>query len=46
MEKQSKCLAILLLAAAVPAAAQDNPLARRAPADLTQLRGYWNGANL
>ena len=28
------------------AAAQDNPLARRGPPDLTQLRGYWNGANL
>ena len=41
-----KCLALLVLAAALPAAAQDNPLLRRTPADLTMLRGYWNGANL
>jgi hypothetical protein len=41
-----KCLALALIAAALPAAAQDNPLLRRVPADLTMLRGYWNGANL
>jgi len=41
-----KCLAAVLAAASVGAAAQDNPLARRGPPDLTQLRGYWNGANL
>jgi hypothetical protein len=41
-----KCLAAVLAAASMGAAAQDNPLARRGPPDLTQLRGYWNGANL
>ena len=44
--KPGKCLAIMLLAAALPVAAQQNPLARRAPTDITQLGGYWNGANL
>src|SRR3954469_1765588 len=41
-----KGLALVLAAAALPVAAQDNPLLRRVPADLTTLRGYWNGANL
>jgi hypothetical protein len=40
-----KCLAAVL-AAAVPAIAQDNPAARRSAADLRSLGGYWNGANL
>ena len=40
-----KCLAVLL-AAAAPALAQENPTLRRGPADFTMLRGYWNGANL
>jgi len=40
-----KCLALALVAA-VPAAAQDNPAARRSAASLVALGGYWNGANL
>jgi hypothetical protein len=40
-----KCLALLLVAA-LPAAAQQNPLARRGVQDLVSLGGYWNGANL
>jgi hypothetical protein len=30
----------------VPASAQENPAARRAPGDVLKLAGYWNGANL
>jgi hypothetical protein len=41
-----KCLAVLAIAAALPVAAQDNPLARRGAASLISLDGYWNGANL
>lgn len=40
-----KCLAILLLAA-LPAVAQQNPAARRLTANMPSLGGYWNGANL
>ncbi|HUQ29606.1 MAG TPA: hypothetical protein VM051_13510 [Usitatibacter sp.] len=40
-----KCLAALL-AAALPAVAEENPAARKTAADLVSLRGYWNGANL
>jgi hypothetical protein len=40
-----KCLALVVLAA-LPAAAQQNPLARRGVQDLASLGGYWNGANL
>jgi len=40
-----KCLAILALAA-LPAAAEDNPAARRSAADILSLNGFWNGANL
>src|SRR5258706_13960924 len=40
-----KCLAILALAA-LPAAAQDNPTARRSAASMLSLNGFWNGANL
>ena len=36
----------MLLFAALPAAAQQNPLARRGVQDLVSLGGYWNGANL
>jgi len=41
-----KCLAILVLAAGLPAAAQDNPAARRSAASIPSLNGFWNGANL
>jgi len=41
-----KCLAILVLAAGFPAAAQDNPAARRSAASIPSLNGFWNGANL
>jgi hypothetical protein len=41
-----KCLAILALAAGLPAAAQDNPAARRTAAGILSLNGFWNGANL
>jgi len=41
-----KCLAILALAAALPAPAQDNPAARRTAAGILSLNGFWNGANL
>ena len=44
--KVRKCLAIVLAAAALPAAAQQNPLIRRSAADLASLAGFWNGANL
>ena len=40
-----KCLAIVLFAA-LPAIAQQNPAARRGAWDLPSLGGYWNGANL
>ena len=40
-----KCLALLFFAA-LPAAAQQNPAARRGAWDLPSLGGYWNGANL
>ena len=40
-----KCL-VLAIAAALPAAAQENPVARRSAASLPMLGGYWSGANL
>jgi hypothetical protein len=41
------CLSILAAGLAIaPARAQDNPAARRGPADFTMLSGSWNGANL
>ena len=43
--KPRKCLALLLVAA-LPAAAQQNPTARRGSGDLVALGGYWNGVNL
>jgi len=41
-----KCLAILALAAGLPAAGEDNPAARRSAASILSLNGFWNGANL
>ena len=42
----TKCLAIVLAAMILPAAAQQNPLARPTPNDPGGLAGRWNGADL
>src|SRR5690349_13940118 len=41
-----KCLAVAAAAMILPAAAQQNPLARPAPHDPNGLTGRWNGADL